>query len=289
MSTIAIYGSRRQLAVLDYIALFLQRVRQQGVNVVMHSKVYRHLMEHIPDALEGVQECTGAAPTDVALAVSLGGDGTFLRTTSWIAGRNVPIVGVNSGHLGYLTALPAERLPDLLALIEKDFLIPEARTLLEVQAPAMPDFVGRYALNEIAVLKEETASVIQCDVALGDTPLTVYRADGLVISTATGSTAYNLSIGGPIMQPTLDVCVIAPIAAHSLAMRPLVVDGKEEIHIHCSGRARYVRVALDGRSVTLPMDTEIIVTPAPFKVLVMQLAHHTFADTLREKLHWGEN
>lgn len=116
-----------------------------------------------------------------------------------------------------------------------------------------------------------------------------YRADGLIICTSTGSTAYNLSVGGPIVQPTLDVCVISPIAAHSLSMRPLVFDATESVEVIPRSRARHIRIALDGRSTTLDVETPVRVRQAPFKIMVMQTSGHTFADALREKLHWGEN
>ena len=145
-----------------------------------------------------------------------------------------------------------------------------------------------YALNEVAISKEESASMINAEVSLGETPLAEYRADGLIVCTSTGSTAYNLSVGGPIVEPTLDVCVISPVAAHSLSMRPLVVGLSQPVRIVPTGRARHIRLALDGRSVLVDAGTPVELSKAPFDVLVMQVADHTFADTLRKKLHWGE-
>ena len=200
-----------------------------------------------------------------------------------------PIGGVNTGHLGYLTALPIEKLTELPGLISSDKLRIESRAMLEVTSPALPPGVGRYALNEVAILKEESASMILADVTFGGMPMASYRADGLIICTSTGSTAYNLSVGGPIVQPTLDVCVISPIAAHSLSMRPLVFDATESVEVIPRSRARHIRIALDGRSTTLDVETPVRVRQAPFKIMVMQTSGHTFADALREKLHWGEN
>lgn len=131
--------------------------------------------------------------------------------------------------------------------------------------------------------------MIEARVSVGNLPLAEYRADGLILSTPTGSTAYNLSVGGPIVQPTLDVCVISPVAAHSLSMRPLVIDGGAPVTIVPEGRARHVRIALDGRSTLLDVGSPVVLIRAPFKVLVMQAAGHTFADTIRRKLHWGES
>lgn len=287
---IAIYGSRRQQGAFDYVAAFLTGLARRGDTVVMHGKLHDYLRDIIPDALDRVvEQVCDNSDFEADLAVSLGGDGTFLRTALWVGQKMIPVVGVNTGHLGYLTALTVEQLPRLMDLIASDGLRIESRSLLEVTSPALPAAVGRYALNEVAILKEETASMIQADVELGGLHLADYRADGLIISTPTGSTAYNLSVGGPIVQPTLDVCVISPIAAHSLSMRPLVYDGREEVRIVPQGRTRHVRIALDGRSTLIDTGTSVCIAPAPFRVRAMQLAGHTFADTLRTKLHWGEN
>lgn len=286
---IAIYGSRRQQAAFGKVAEFLRNLAENGDSVVMHGKLYDHLMDAIPDAMSVVDMVCDNGDFEADLAVSLGGDGTFLRTALWVADKRIPIVGVNTGHLGYLTALSIDQLIDLPGLISSDRLRIESRSMLEVTSPELPASTGRYALNEVAVLKEESASMIQAEVSLGGLPMASYRADGLIICTSTGSTAYNLSVGGPIVQPTLDVCVISPIAAHSLSMRPLVFDARESVEIIPRSRARHVRIALDGRSTTLDVETPIVIRKAPFKVMVMQTSGHTFADALREKLHWGEN
>lgn len=286
---IAIYGSRRQYGAFAEVASFLQVLAGRGDDVIMHHKLYRHLQEEIPAALSGVT-CVGAGEAvDADLAVSLGGDGTFLRTAQWLGGRQIPVVGVNTGHLGYLAALSIDQLPQLPALIAGDYLRIERRSMLQVTAPSLPPEVGFFALNEVAISKEESASMINAEVSLGDMPLAEYRADGLIVCTSTGSTAYNLSVGGPIVEPTLDVCVISPVAAHSLSMRPLVVGLSQPITIVPTSRARHIRLALDGRSVLVDAGTPVVLSKAPFQMLVMQVADHTFANTLRQKLHWGES
>lgn len=285
---IAIYGSKRQQAAAPYVAQFLDMLKERGDEIVMHGKLYRHLCTLIPEAVKAVHTVVDTPAFRADLAVSLGGDGTFLRTAMWVADKQIPIVGVNTGHLGYLSALTIEQLPHLTELIAQDFLKVEHRSLLEVETPQLPDAVGQYALNEVSITKEESASMIQACVSLGSEPMADYRADGLIVCTPTGSTAYNLSVGGPIVQPTLDLMVISPVAAHSLAMRPLVVGAEQPVTIVPGGRAPHVRLALDGRSTLVDIDKPIVVRRAPFKVMVMQRAHHTFADILRDKLHWGE-
>ena len=284
---IAIYGSRRQQEAAPTVARFLETLHSKGVETVMHRKLYRHLLEVIPESLTHVGTVTETTRFTADMAVSLGGDGTFLRTAMWVADKQIPIVGVNTGHLGYLTSLTIGQLPSLLDMVASDRFRIERRSLIHLDAPFLGEHFYPYALNEFALTREDTASMISARVSVDGVDLGDYRADGLLVCTSTGSTAYNLSVGGPIVQPTVDVHVIAPVAAHSLAMRPLVVDGAAEIAIVPSGRANRVRLALDGRSADVDMGTRICLSKAPFKVLVMQLADHTFADALREKLHWG--
>lgn len=286
---IAIYGSRRQQSALDPIAAFLGQLKERGIDAVMHRKLYNHLYESIPpQQLAAVRTVADNGLFDADLAVSLGGDGTFLRAAMWVGDKEIPIVGVNTGHLGYLTALSVDKLPQLLDSVEHDAFRIERRGLLQVVHPALPDYVGACALNEIAVSKVESSSMITAAVCIDGTELAEYRADGLIVCTSTGSTAYNLSVGGPIVQPTLDVTVISPVAAHSLSMRPLVVSADSEISIVPSARASHVRLSLDGRSSEIEVGSEICITRAPYKVLVVQPSERTFAETLRDKLHWGE-
>lgn len=284
---IAIYGSRRQQEAAPTVARFLETLYSKGVETVMHRKLYRHLLEVIPESLTNVGTVTETTRFTADMAVSLGGDGTFLRTAMWVADKQIPIVGVNTGHLGYLTSLTIDQLPALLDMVASDRFRIERRSLIHLDAPFLGEHFYPYALNEFALTREDTASMISARVSVDGVDLGNYRADGILVCTSTGSTAYNLSVGGPIVQPTVDVHVIAPVAAHSLAMRPLVIDGSAEIAIVPSGRGNRVRLALDGRSADVDMGTRICLSKAPFKVLVMQLADHTFADALRQKLHWG--
>ncbi len=286
---IAIYGSRRQEACAEPIRQFLESLRQRGVTVVMHRKLYSHLYEIIPRAMAAVGKVVDNDDFEADMAVSLGGDGTFLRTAVWVGTKELPIIGVNTGHLGFLTALPVERLPYLLEDLENDVFRMESRRLLELESPFLDEYAAPYALNEIAVTKLESSSMIQAEVCIDGRPLAQYRADGLIVCTATGSTAYNLSVGGPIVQPTVDVCVLSPVAAHSLSMRPLVVDGSSVISIVPAGRASHVRLSLDSRYYEIGIGTQVRIRRAPFVVRLLQPAGRNFADTLRDKLHWGEN
>lgn len=285
---IAIYGSKRQESSAEQIRLFLENLRRRGATAVMHRKLYNHLYGFIPRALAAVGSVVDGNDFEADLAVSLGGDGTFLRTAMWVGDKEIPIVGVNTGHLGFLTALPVDRLPQFLDELGGDAFRMESRGVLELCSPFIDPHSAPYALNEIAIAKVETSSMIKADVSIDGKPLAQYSADGLIVCTATGSTAYNLSVGGPIVQPTVDVCVLSPVAAHSLTMRPMVVDGRSAIRIVPSGRASHVRLSLDSRYFEIETGTPVEIRRAPFTVRVLQPADRSFADILRDKLHWGE-
>ena len=286
---IAIYGSRRQHKAAEYIRDFLAMLSAAGISVVMHRKLYSHLYELIPRSLATVATVVDGDDFGADMAVSLGGDGTFLRTAVWVGDKGIPIIGVNTGHLGFLTTLPVERLCELLSALQNDSLRLERRHMLSVRSCLPDSRMVPYALNEVAVAKVETASMIEARVEIDGLHMADYRADGIIVATATGSTAYNLSVGGPIVQPTVDVNVVTPVAAHSLSMRPMVVSGSSVLSITAGGRASHVRLSLDGRSCLLDTGCRIEIARAPFDTLVLLDARRTFADILRDKLHWGES
>lgn len=283
---IAIYGRRTQDEFAPQLSAFLQTLARLGIEVVMHRKLYDALLHLMPASLAAVRKVTPNPDFNADVAISIGGDGTFLRTAMWVGSKEIPIIGINTGHLGYLSSASVDELAELLhELISGKYGISE-RTLVEVTAPELSTWP--YALNEAAVSKEETASIIEADTRINGQPLVCYKADGLIVATPTGSTAYNLSVGGPILQPSAPVWVISPIAAHSLGLRPLVVSDTSEIEITVSGRARGFRLTLDGRYVTLPIGATVRLRRAPFRIRLITRPGHSFPAALRQKLHWSE-
>lgn len=282
---IAVYGSRRQDAHLLEIEAFMKRVGELGWEVVMHPKLYKYLRAVMLPALGAVRRVTENSDFTADAAVSIGGDGTFLRTAMWLGGKDIPVVGINTGHLGYMTALGVDRLAELPELLQSGSLLTESRGLIEVVNPSLPTWP--FALNEVTVSKDDSASMINTRAMLNGDLLADYRADGLIVATATGSTAYNLSVGGPIIEPQTPVWVISPIAAHALTMRPLVVSDRSLLTLCPDARAEHIRLSVDGRSVSLPVGTEISLRRSDFDVKVLHLPGSTFSETLRNKLHWG--
>lgn len=281
---IAIYGSRHQDAYLGILRDFLLQLARENAEVVMHPKLYNYLIRCIPGAMASVRRVMEQLDCNVDLVLSIGGDGTFLRTVQWTDSRPLPILGVNTGHLGFLTAIGIEELPQLLDEYRAGAFISEQRSLLQVVEPQLP--FCKYALNEITVAKDANASMIRACTHVGGHRLCDYRADGLIVATPTGSTAYAMSVGGPIIAPDTPAFVLAPIAAHSLSMRPLVVGDASRIDIEVQGRADRFRLSVDGRSVSLAMGTGISVVKAPYTVSVLRHRDRGFAAVLNSKLGW---
>ncbi|MDD6722493.1 MAG: NAD(+)/NADH kinase [Bacteroidales bacterium] len=280
---IAIYGSRRQTPHAPQLQTLLHALAVGGAGIAMHPKLYEHLSGELGMSLPGVTVADPyRSPAEADLALSIGGDGTFLRTAAWVAETGTPILGINTGNLGYLSALGIdEAVAHTDFILEGDYIV-EPRTLLHVQADGLRGWP--YALNEAVVAKEDSASMITASATVGGRALTDYRADGLIVSTPTGSTAYNLSAGGPIVQPSAPCWVITPICAHSLGMRPLVISDDMEISLKVTGRCKAFRLSLDGRSVALPQGTTVTMRRAGFRTNIVQLRCNEFPAVLRSKL-----
>jgi NAD+ kinase len=238
---------------------------------------------------------------NIDIAVSLGGDGTFLRTAALVAKKNIPIMGINTGSLGFLADISDEDLEKAMEeILRKEYRI-EERSLLELtyddssaeyNDPSLKKdpFSGfNYALNEIAILKRDNSSMITVHTYLNDDYLASYWADGLIIATPTGSTAYSMSVNGPIIVPSAKSLVLSPIAPHSLTVRPLVIPDDYKISLRIESRSQNFRVAIDGVSNCFPTGTSLSVSKADFSMKVIKRYKQTFYETLRNKLMWGSD
>lgn len=220
------------------------------------------------------------------LVLSVGGDGTFLETVLNVRDLGVPIAGVNTGRMGFLANISADEIGKSVDMLcNKEYEIIE-RCLLEISKPSDIFDGTSLALNEITIQKADL-SMISISVFIGDTHLNTYWADGLIVSTATGSTAYNLSVGGPILSPEDESIIISPIAPHNLTIRPIVLSGEGKIRMVVEGRSPGYLATCDFRSKRLPFCEEIHIVRSPVKVKTVMLNGRDFYSTLRSKLMWG--
>jgi len=222
---------------------------------------------------------------------SIGGDGTILRAATYVRDTGIPILGVNAGRLGFLAKVQKDNIDAFLQLvIEKKYTISE-RTLLSLFCSPDNSQINElnFAMNEVTVSRKDTTSMITIDTSLNGEYLNSYWADGLIVSTPTGSTGYSLSCGGPVLTPDVKGLVITPIAPHNLNARPLVIPDDTEIKLKVSGREEQYLVSLDSRIATLNNNSELTIRKTPYKINMVEIPDETFLKTLRNKLLWGED
>ena len=249
---------------------------------LLHSPRCSQLISALTDASVSIVDAS-----DADLLLSLGGDGTFLRAARQFGPSRLPIMGINAGRLGFNTAASIDETSRIASAIAAGDFEVESRSLLKVTSVADGEIQEDVALNEVAILKLDSASMISSAVRLNNRPLANYVGDGVIVATPTGSTGYNLSVGGPILEPTAPIFVISPIAAHSLSLRPVVVANNSIISIITQSRSGSYLLSVDGESRPMPANSELTLSLAEADVKVAYLKGHHFADVLRNKLLWG--
>ena len=228
--------------------------------------------------------------SSVDLMITIGGDGTLLRSITFVRDLGIPIIGINTGRLGFLATLNQELLNvELKKILKGEFKI-EERSLLEVRVNNNDDFSDfNFALNEVSVGRKNTTSMIEIKTTLNGEYLNTYWADGLIVSTPTGSTGYSLSCGGPIMTPSSQTFSITPIAPHNLNARPLVISDEIKIELSVEGREETHLLSLDSRINSLKNNVKIKIKKANYKIKLASFQNNSFYKTLRSKLLWGED
>lgn len=228
---------------------------------------------------------------DTNFFISIGGDGTLLRAANFVKSKNIPIVGINAGRLGFLANVQQEAISALIPLLFTNEYTLSRRTLLQLNAPnqAIDSFNVNFALNEITVTRKNTTSMITVETYINDEFLATYWADGIIISTPTGSTGYSLSCGGPIITPDSNCLVITPIAPHNLTTRPLIINDRSKIRMKISSREAHFLLSLDSEMATISTESEIEIALANHTVNMVEFPSVTFLRTLRSKLLWGED
>ena len=284
---VGVLGSEYQIERQNLLRRLFDKLRSLETEVYVEQNFYLFLSDAFGFEPVVAGLLTEADAPDLDLVLSIGGDGTFLRTAAWVNRQNIPILGINTGRLGFLADVSNNEIEDTLDEIFKNYYQIEERTLLRLHTEERAFRGYNYALNEIAILKRDTSSMITIHTYLNDEYLTSYQADGLVIATPTGSTAYSMSVNGPIIVPQNNSIVLSPVAPHSLNVRPLVIPDDYEITLGVESRSRSFLIALDGRSEIFPAGIRLKVSKADYTIKVIKRYNHTFYQTLREKLMWG--
>jgi len=288
---VAIYGRVIPDRALDSVLELIGEFHKENASIHFEEPFYRYI---------ATKRSIGEFPTftefrgldaSFDMFVSFGGDGTILRAITYVRDLGIPIVGVNTGRLGFLSTFKKEDVRKVVQEFVSGAYSIEERSLLEV-APSsdIPEFKTlNFALNEIAVSRKDTSSMITVETHLNDEYLTSYWADGLIVATPTGSTGYSLSCGGPVIIPIAKSLVLTPIAPHNLNARPLVISDDTVIRLKVSGRAKNHLVSLDSRIASVSNGKEILVRKAPFTIKMIVYDSESFLKTLRNKLLWGED
>lgn len=283
--TIAIFGNTLRSETIREVKHIVEFLQLRGVNIVL-SQELRH--DAFNREFSSVEDYVAHTEESIDFALSVGGDGTFLTTASLVGHLDIPILGINCGHLGYLAEVHADNIDAVLdQLITNNYTI-EQRRMLEVTCQQGGKIVSPYALNEVAILKSGLSSMITMDVSLNGEFLHKYKADGLLVATPTGSTAYNLSVGGPLLEPHVNAIILTPVATHSLNIRPLVVLDDSKIDVKISSRNGNYLLSVDGRSQVLNQDIQLHIERSQRTIKLVRINGQTFMQSLKEKLHWGK-
>ena len=283
--TIAIFANSFRSEAMREVKHVVEFLRARDIDIVLSHELHR---EALWREYASVSDYENQADNRIDFAISIGGDGTFLTTASLIGHLDVPILGVNCGHLGFLSEVKVEHVEEILdQLINQQYTI-EQRSMLEVSCVAGDKILLPLALNEVAVLKQGLSSMISVETYLNGEYLHTYKADGLLLATPTGSTAYNLSVGGPLLDPHARAIVLSPVATHSLSVRPLVVPDDSKIDLKIGSRNGCYMISIDGRSQMFDDSVELHIERSARTIKLVQVSGHSFVRSLRDKLYWGK-
>lgn len=296
--TIAIFGNAMKSRTLGEVRYILDFMAKKGINVLLSQELRQELdlreYPGFPENWDGDRQPENVYGEPIDFALSIGGDGTFLTSAAAIGNKNIPIVGINCGHLGFLAEVQTDEMDDILdKLVNGEYTI-EQRSLLNLTVLDKDGLVrdglilSPNALNEIAILKQGLTNMLTIETKINGELLHTYHSDGLVIATPTGSTAYNLSIGGPLLVPQSRGMILTPIAPHSLTVRPIVILDEWRIDLKVSSRYDSYMVSVDGRSQSLSTDLSLHIERAPYTTKVVQIGDNGFLKSLRNKLNWGK-
>lgn len=282
----AIFGNKHQIKKSRSIERLFTAITRHGDTFAI-DRPFHEFLQNEGIAVPQPQELIQGDSFTADIAISFGGDGTLLRTAGRIGRKNIPILGINAGRLGFLTTTSNEDIDYVIGKIHKGEYDVEQNTVIEAVTSGGRLKNYPFALNEIAVMKHDSSSMMTLEVTLNGEDRIIYQADGLIVAAPSGSTGYSLSVGGPIIAPDANVLVLTPIAPHSLSARPLVINDNTAIEIKVNSRSHNFLIALDGRNESCDESTTIKVRKADYKQLIIRRQEHTFIQNLQEKLMWG--
>lgn len=282
----ALFGNTYQEHKFAHVTHLLEILRRRKAQICISNEFYDFLRNHTKADLSGLEVFEGNN-FSADMVLSIGGDGTFLKAASRVGKKEIPILGINTGRLGFLADVLPDQMEDAFDEIYQGNYLAEPRRVLKLTCNGHVLKGYPYGLNEIAVLKRDTSSMITIHAYINGEPLNVYQADGLVISTPTGSTGYSLSVGGPILVPQSGTISLTAVAPHSLNVRPIVIRDDWEITLDVESRSHNFLIAVDGRSETCREGTRLTIKRADYYVRIVKRCHHSFFNTLREKMMWG--
>ncbi len=286
---IGVYGIKfnpEKLSTFQNLFTYL-KAKLNDNTISIYSGLYKQLVGNVED-IDGFDKFSYSDEIhSFDLLICLGGDGSILDSLSIVRGSNVPVFGINTGRLGFLSSVSTENVQEPLDEIFAGNLKKDRRSVLKLTTKSNHFGDINYALNEVTVHKKDSSSMMIIHAYVNDEYLNSYWADGLIISTPTGSTGYNLSCSGPIIMPGSDVFIITPIAPHNLNVRPLIIPDKKKITLRLEGRDDEFLVALDSRSEPIKIDEELVIEHGEFYMNVVRTPNHSFFKTIRNKLNWG--
>ncbi|KMQ72106.1 NAD kinase [Chryseobacterium koreense] len=282
----AIYTQKNDLDTFLYLSRFVSELEKRGVKSILYEKM-ANAME-FSNIFETFTNKSDLQEKGVDLFFTFGGDGTIVNSLLYVQDSEIPVVGVNTGRLGFLASFTKEEIFLELDDIIKGNVKISKRSVIEVVSPREGMFFP-YALNDVSISRKETTAMITVDSYINDEFLNIFWGDGLIISTPTGSTAYSLSCGGPIIEPNNNNFVITPIAPHNLNVRPLIVNDDVEIRLRIKSRVPEYSISLDSRLFHLETGVEVHIRKAPFEISLIHPNNLSFYETIRQKLLWGND
>ncbi|MBF8457867.1 NAD kinase [Kaistella sp. G5-32] len=282
----AIYSQKNDLDTFLYLSKFVSELEKRGVQAILYAEM-ASLMQFSKDfkTFSGKEDLK---EMKVDFFFTFGGDGTIVNSLLFVQDLEIPVVGVNTGRLGFLASFTKDGIFLELNDIIKGEVKISRRSVIEIVSPKNPGFFP-YALNDITISRKETTAMITVESYINDEFLNIFWGDGVIISTPTGSTAYSLSCGGPIITPANHNFVITPIAPHNLNVRPLIVNDDVEIRLKVESRVPQYSLSLDSRLINMETDVEIVLRKASFQILLIHPNNLSFYETIRQKLLWGKD